>query len=219
MGVVPDPESVLGYKIGVDQEVSAADADSYVQAVAAASDRVRPARVGQSVQGRPIRYAIVGRPDNVTVGGLEAIRQANLEIRDPNTRRGRADALARTTPAFAWIEANVHGSEESGADAALQLLYELADRDDCVVERILDELVIVVIPVQNPDARELDQRRNAYGFDLNRDFFARTQVETDDRVELMRTYPPVLLSASSGRACGSSPIGAAACCARGTRRA
>ncbi len=55
------------------------------------------------------------------------------------------------------------------------------------------KLVIFVIPVQNPDGRVLDQRRNAYGFDLNRDFFARAQVETDDRVELMRTYPPVLL--------------------------
>ena len=53
--------------------------------------------------------------------------------------------------------------------------------------------MIFVIPVQNPDGRVLDQRRNAYGFDLNRDFFARAQVETDDRVELMRSYPPVLL--------------------------
>ena len=193
MGVVPDPESVLGFPIGVDEEVSAADSNTYLQAVAAASDRVREALVGQSVDGRPIRYAVVGHPGNITVGGLEAIRQANLEIRDPETRRGRADELARTTPAFAWMTGNVHGSEESGADAALQLLYELADRDDCVVERILDELVIFVIPVQNPDGRVLDQRRNAYGFDLNRDFFARAQVETDDRVELMRTYPPVLL--------------------------
>ena len=62
----------------------------------------------------------------------------------------------------------MHGSEESGADAALQLLYELADRDDCVVETLLDNLVIFVIPVQNPDGRVLDQRRNGYGFDLNR---------------------------------------------------
>lgn len=193
MGVVPDPESVLGFPIGVDEEVSAADSNTYLQAVAASSDRVREALVGHSVDGRPIRYAVVGHPDNITVGGLEAIRQANLEIRDPETRQGRADELARTTPAFAWMTGNVHGSEESGADAALQLLYELADRDDCVVDRILDELVIFVIPVQNPDGRVLDQRRNAYGFDLNRDFFARAQVETDDRVELMRTYPPVLL--------------------------
>lgn len=193
MGVVPDPESVLGFPIGTDEEVSAADSNTYLQAVAASSDRVREALVGHSVDGRPIRYAVVGHPDNITVGGLEAIRQANLEIRDPETRQGRADELARTTPAFAWMTGNVHGSEESGADAALQLLYELADRDDCVVDRILDELVIFVIPVQNPDGRVLDQRRNAYGFDLNRDFFARAQVETDDRVELMRTYPPVLL--------------------------
>jgi hypothetical protein len=193
MGVVPDPASVLGFPIGVDREVTSAESNDYLQAVVAASNRSRGGVVGTSVQGRTIRYAVLSHPDNVTVSGLEAVRQANLEIRDPSTRQRRVDELARTTPAFAWIEANVHGSEESGADAALQLLYELADRDDCVVETLLANLVIVVIPVQNPDGRELDQRRNGYGFDLNRDVFARTQVETDDRVELMRTYPPLLL--------------------------
>ncbi len=192
MGIAPDPSTVLGFPVGVDQEISAADANTYLQALAGASNRVREFALGQSVQGRTIRYAVVGHAANISAGGLDAIRQANLEIRDPSTRQGRADDLARTTPAFAWIEANVHGSEESGADAALQLLYELADRDDCVVQTLLDNLVIFVIPVQNPDGRVLDQRRNGYGFDLNRDFFARTQVETDDRVELMRQYPPVL---------------------------
>lgn len=193
MGVVPDPASVLGFPIGVDREVTSAESNDYLQAVVGASNRTRGGVVGASVQGRMIRYAVLSHPDNVTVSGLEAVRQANLEIRDPSTRQRRVDELARTTPAFAWIEANVHGSEESGADAALQLLYELADRDDCVVETLLANLVIVVTPVQNPDGRELDQRRNGYGFDLNRDVFARTQVETDDRVELMRTYPPLLL--------------------------
>lgn len=168
MGVAPDPSTVLGFPVGVDQEISAADANTYLQALAAASNRVRDSVLGQSVQGRTIRYAVVGHAANISAGGLQAIRQANLEIRDPSTRQGRADDLARTTPAFAWIEANVHGSEESGADAALQLLYELADRDDCVVETLLDNLVIFVIPVQNPDGRVLDQRRNGYGFDLNR---------------------------------------------------
>ena len=126
MGVAPDPSTVLGFPVGVDQEISAADANTYLQALAAVSNRVREFALGQSVQGRTIRYAVVGHAANISAGGLEEIRQANLEIRDPDTRRGRADDLARTTPAFAWIEANVHGSEESGADAALQLLYELA---------------------------------------------------------------------------------------------
>ena len=46
--------------------------------------------------------------------------------------------------------------------------------------------------MQNPDGRELDTRRNAYGFDMNRDWFARTQPETDGKLELMRQYPPQL---------------------------
>jgi Zinc carboxypeptidase len=193
MGTVPDPESVLGFAIGVDQEIAAADAGTYIDAVAGASGRVRAGKVGDSVQGRAIRYAIVGRAANISNPGLEAIRQAHLEIRDPSTPRARAYHLAKTTPLFVWIQANVHGSEESGADAALQLLYELADRDDCVIDTVLDNAVVFLIPVQNPDGRVADERRNAYGFDLNRDFFARTQVETEDRVELMRTYPPTLL--------------------------
>ena len=33
---------------------------------------------------------------------------------------------------------NVHGDEESGADAELRVLYELADRTDCAAQQILD---------------------------------------------------------------------------------
>ncbi len=42
------------------------------------------------------------------------------------------------------------------------------------------------------DGRKDATRRNAYGFDLNRDWFARTQPETDGKLELLRQYPPVL---------------------------
>jgi hypothetical protein len=86
----------------------------------------------------------------------------------------------------------VHGNEESGADAALRVLYELADRDDCAANRILDNAVVVLLPIQNPDGREADTRQNSYGFDMNRDWFARTQPETDGKIELLRRYPGVL---------------------------
>ena len=86
----------------------------------------------------------------------------------------------------------MHGGEESGTDASLRVLYELADRSDCAAQRILDEAVVVILPTQNPDGREADTRRNAYGFDMNRDWFARTQPETDGKVEFLRRYPPVL---------------------------
>ena len=86
----------------------------------------------------------------------------------------------------------MHGGEESGTDASLRVLQELADRTDCAAQRIRDEAVVVILPTQNPDGREADTRRNAYGFDMNRDWFARTQPETDAKVEMLRRYPPVL---------------------------
>ena len=50
----------------------------------------------------------------------------------------------------------------------------------------------VIAPTQNPDGREAATRRNHYDFDLNRDWFARTQPETDGKLELLRQYPPAL---------------------------
>ena len=145
-----------------------------------------------SVQGRPLRYAIVGRPERVTSAGLAAVRASAAKLMDPRTSAREAAQIAASDPAILWIAGNVHGGEESGTDASLRVLYELADRSDCAAQRILDQAVVVILPVQNPDGREADTRRNAYGFDMNRDWFARTQPETDGKVELLRRYPGVL---------------------------
>jgi hypothetical protein len=193
LGIVPTTEQVLGFEAG-RREVTTAQCYKYLDAVAAASDRVRVGVVGHSSTGREIRYAIVGRPEHVTDAGLEKVRQAHYEIADPSTTQSRVDHLADTTPAFLWVCGNIHGDEESGADAIISLVYGLADRDDCVVNRILKDAVVVVIPIQNPDGRALDTRSNYYAFDLNRDHFGRTQPETDGKIQLMRKYPPLVLT-------------------------
>ncbi len=191
MDKVPSPEAVLGFPIG-EREVTTAESDTYLDAVDRASARVVTGTAAMSVEGRPLRYGIVGREGNVTQDGLRTIRAAIQQLMDPETRNKLAADLATSTPAILWVTGNVHGNEESGADAALQVLYALADRNDCVVARILDNAIVVVLPIQNPDGREAKTRRNAYGFDLNRDWFARTQNETDGKLDLLRQYPPVL---------------------------
>ena len=189
-GRVPTAEEVIGFPLG-ERDVTVAESDAYLQAVASASSRVVAGTAAVSWQGRPLRYAIVGRPGNVTPGGLARIRHQTALLRD-RTPAKVAEHLARTTPAILWVAGNVHGGEESGTDAALRVLYELADRRDCAAGQILDNAIVVLLPTQNPDGREADTRRNAYGFDMNRDWFARTQPETDGKVELLRRYPPVL---------------------------
>jgi hypothetical protein len=192
-GTVPTSQEVLGFRIG-RREMTVDEADAYLDAVDAASDRVETGTYAISVQGRPLRYAVVGRPERVAPEGLESIRESLARIRDPDTPAPEAAALAASTPAFLYVAGNVHGTEESGTEASLRVLYELADRTDCAAQAILDGAVVVVLPIQNPDGREADTRRNAYGFDMNRDWFARTQPETDGKVELLRRYPPLLFA-------------------------
>ncbi|HZB51467.1 MAG TPA: M14 family zinc carboxypeptidase, partial [Mycobacteriales bacterium] len=188
---VPTATEVLGFPLG-ERDVTTAESDAYLRAVDAASPRVAGGTLAVSHQGRPLRYAVVGRPHNVTPLGLARISAAAAALRNPRTPPAVARLLAATTPAILWVAGNVHGNEESGTDAALRVLYELAAREDCAADRILDNAIVVLLPTQNPDGREADTRRNAYGFDMNRDWFARTQPETDGKLEMLRRLPPVL---------------------------
>jgi hypothetical protein len=190
-GAVPTPQQVLGFDLGT-QPVTAAESDRYLDAIAAASPRVVAGTAATSWQGRPLRYAIAGRPEWVSPAGLARLRAATALLRDPRTPEPIARTLAAVTPAILWVSANVHGNEKSGTDAALRTLRDLADRTDCAARRILDNAVVVVLPMQNPDGREANNRRNGYGFDMNRDWFARTQPETDGKLSLLAKFPPVL---------------------------
>ena len=190
-GSAPSPEQVLGVALG-SRELSYDEINRYLDALDKTSNRVITGVAATSAEKRQIRYAIVGREDRLTRMGLETVRKAIAKLSDPDTPVATAAALADSTPAILWISANVHGNEESGADASLRVLHDLADRDDCAATAIRDNAVVVILPMQNPDGREANTRRNAYGFDMNRDWFARTQPETDGKLELLRQYRPVL---------------------------
>ena len=179
----------LAFPFG-SQEVTVAESNAYLAAVDAASDRVITASAATSVGDLDIPYAVVGSETRMTdlAGALAMVDT----LRDPLAGDTAVAAAVAAAPAVLWIAGNVHGGEESGADAALQVLYNLAARGDCVVDEILDNAIVVILPIQNPDGREAETRRNLYGFDMNRDWFARTQPETDGKLEVIRQYPPML---------------------------
>jgi hypothetical protein len=190
-GNAPSPEDVLGFSLG-SQEVTDHQIVTYLDAIDAGSTAVTTAKAATSVQGRAIKYAIVGKPSNVTPSALATLRADAEALRDPTLPQSQAGAIESSMPRILWLAGNVHGTEESGADAGLQILYDLADRTDCAAKAITDGSVVFIMPTQNPDGRALATRRNAYGFDMNRDWFARTQPETDGKVEVLRQYPPML---------------------------
>jgi hypothetical protein len=188
-GSVPTPRQVLGLDLG-DRDVTLEESDRYLQAVDEASDRVVTGTLATSAEGRPLRYAVVGTPERLR--RLDAIGADVQRLRDPALPAAEAEAIVRRSPDVLWVAGNVHGDEESGTDAALGTLQRVADSVDCAAVRIRDNAVVVILPSQNPDGRVADTRRNSYGFDINRDWFARTQPETDGKIEMMRRLPPQL---------------------------
>ena len=109
-------------------------------------------------------------------------------LADAAERRGRSGAGTPVDPVGRRQRPRRRGERRR---RSLHALYELAARDDCVVDEIIANALVVILPTQNPDGREIGQRRNINGFDMNRDWFARTQPETDGKLEVVSEYPPM----------------------------
>jgi zinc carboxypeptidase len=160
--------------------LSAREVDGYMRAYARASPVISTGVAGRSARGKPLRYAVVS--------ALPPARLRAAMARLRAVRAGRAHS-AGDAPAVVWIAGTVHGNERSGGDADLRLMRNLARHCH---DPLLRRVVVVVLPDQNPDGRDAGTRVNANGFDLNRDWLALTQPESQARLKLLLTMPPAV---------------------------
>jgi hypothetical protein len=218
---IPSMEQVLGYPLGAEITTHR-NMIVYLEALAqAAPDRAQLIRIGRSWQGRDLVLMVISSPD--TMARLPAVQAAMQQLGDPRrTDRRAAQELIGNTPAPVWLAYSVHGDEISPTDAALYTAYHLlAARGDARVPTLLDNTVVIINPLQNPDGRERfiastlsargltpdsdpvsaerDQpwpggRVNHYLFDLNRDWFAQTQPETRAHTAAMLQWLPVAVA-------------------------
>jgi hypothetical protein len=213
---VPTLQDVLGYAWG--KEISNhGQVERYLEAlVDAAPDRARLVRYGKSYEGRDLYYLIITSRENLAQ--LDRIRANNLRLADPmGTSQEDAQTLIADAPALVWLAYSVHGDEISSTDAALLTAYHLlADRSSQTQTR-LQQLVVFIDPLQNPDGRERfinvfresrgrfsepdpsarehtqrwpGGRFNHYLFDMNRDWFLQTQRETQRKVAAYLKWQP-----------------------------
>jgi hypothetical protein len=206
---VPTPAAVLGWDIG-DRFTPHHLIMRYLERLSAASRRIKVDTLGRTFEGREVVMAIV----------TSEAHQARLEqIRADAARLAAGDAQAATrTPAIVWLGYTVHGGEASGTEAALALLYQLAAGTDAETRQILDSVVVLIDPVQNPDGHERHvhdvarargagpvpstpgamihqgawpgPRTSHYYFDLNRDWFILSHPETRARVGAFTSWWP-----------------------------
>lgn len=214
---IPTLEETIGHQSG-DEISTPRETLTYMRALAdAAPDRMKIVSYATSWEGRELIYAIVAKPETIAL--LDEVKSNLAQIASGRLSERVAADLVAQTPAVTWLSYGVHGNEISSTDAALALAYHLlAAQNDPVVNKILDETIVIIDPMQNPDGRnrfvnsfeaarglepfgdrfaaEHDEpwpggRTNHYLFDMNRDWFAQTQPESKGRIAAMLEWFPV----------------------------
>ncbi len=216
---IPSPESSIGHAVG-EKAVRYHTLERYLKALVEASDRITMTVYGQSHENRPLYYLTITSPANHT--RLDRIKANNAMLSDPRKLSNPAEAeqLVKALPAVAWLNYSIHGDELSSSDAAMYVAYHLAASKDRTTQQLLDDVVIHLNPLVNPDGRErylshLEQltgivsspdlqsmqhqalwsrgRGNHYLFDLNRDWLVHIQPEVRDLAQVILSWNPHLL--------------------------
>ncbi len=218
---IPTFQKVLGYEPAA-RIAPVEDTYRYFEALAAASGgRLKVFDYGKSWENRRLILVAISSESNIR--RLNEIQQGIRRLGDPRkTSEAEARKLIATLPATVMLGYSVHGNEISSTDAAMLAAYHLlAARNDRMASGILQNSVVLIDPLQNPDGRnrfvhhfettvglehdatpfsaEHDEpwpgaRSNHYHFDMNRDWFALTQPETRARIKLFTEWLPLVFA-------------------------
>ncbi|MCC5855229.1 MAG: peptidase M14 [Idiomarina sp.] len=210
---VPKPADVLGFEVG-QWHVRPEQILRYLEVLAQHSDRVQLAHFGYSHERRPYVMAKVSAASNKD--RLEEMRLAHLAVSDPTQ-----NVDAKAAPLVISLGYSVHGDESSGANASLITAYYLAAAQGEEIDAWLENTVILIDPVMNPDglarfAQWANQyrsmtpnadrnhiehqqgwmrgRQNHYWFDLNRDWLLLQHPESVARIEAYQRWMPNVLT-------------------------
>ena len=211
---IPPPSSIIGHEVG-EKAVRYDPLMRYLEKLAASSDRITLNPFGKTHEGRTLVHLIITNPKNHQ--RLEQIKADNAKLADPrkfpNLEEGKK--LLRSHPATALMTYSIHGDELSSTDAAMQLAYQLVAGTDERTKSILDQVVTIIDPLQNPDGRErhlasieqrtgaipstdgqhiqhnsINGRTNHYRFDMNRDFVSLMTLENQARMKVITEWNP-----------------------------
>lgn len=211
---IPTPEEFLGYPLG-ERFTPWTRIVDYFDELPRRSNLISVEKFGETYEHRPLMIAVVTSAKNRA--SLDALRQSVASLADPDaTSPARAAEIAKTAPVVVWLAFGIHGNESSSAEASMQVASTLLR--DPESQKLLDDAVVIIDPLQNPDGREryvqwfvrtrgaIDAdpnpdsfehsepwpggRYNHYLIDMNRDWAWTSQRETQARVALYRQWNP-----------------------------
>ena len=205
---IPHPTDYFGFEIGTDGELARYPRIlEYLQLLANRSERIDYERRGTTTLGNPYVLATISSPANLA--RLDRLIEINHRLNDPRgLSETEALALAREGVPFYFLYATIHSTEVGNTQALIKIAHRLATDQLPEIGALLDDIVLLVVPSQNPDGQVLvidhwyetqgtsfnrtypDLYHHYTGHDDNRDWFMFTQTETRLALDIHREFKP-----------------------------
>ncbi len=215
---ITKPKEVLGFEVG-QRTATVEQINRLVNLWAKQSDKAQIVEYARSYEDRALHYLVISAEQNIN--NLATIKDNIARLSQPDgVDKTKLNTLINNTPATAWMSYGIHGNESSGSDGALALIYHLIASQDDETLSLLNDLVILVDPMMNPDGRarfttSLQEHRGAaanidsqsmlhtgrwpfgrgnhYLYDLNRDFYFAVNPESSGRIKAINQWYPLLM--------------------------
>src|SRR5712692_1053981 len=210
---VPTPESHFGHPIGVDRELLDWDkVVSYFQALAKSSDKIRVKEIGKTAEGRPFIAATISSA--ATLRNLDRYLAIQTKLADPRkTPHAESEKLIAEGKTVVLITCSIHATEVASTHSAVQFAYNLLTQDKPKFRAILDNVIFLLVPSQNPDGVDIVTRwyrktlgtpyegsqppelyHKYVGHDNNRDWYVFSQPETRNTIsQLHNVWHPQIV--------------------------
>jgi hypothetical protein len=166
-GTPAEPLRTHAERSGWTELTPHAEVVRFYRELAARSPDARLAEVGRSREGRPLFTLTLARP----------------AVAEP------WEAHASGKPVL-YIGAQVHGDEQAGKEGLMLLARDLAFGP---LQPLLDDVVFVFMPQQNPDGGEAGTwgtRANRAGYNINRDYVLLVNPEARTIVDVLDRWRP-----------------------------
>jgi hypothetical protein len=209
---VTSPEQFLGFKVGTDKMLAdMAQIIAYFERLDEQSDRIVVEKVGKTTEGNPFIVAIITSADNQKE--LEKYRGYQQLLADPRKISDEeAKKMIAEGRAVVMVNCSIHASEIGACQMSMELAYDLATKNDSLTEEILDNVILILTPMHNPDGIQMVvdwYKKNVgtkyeggrmpwlyhkyVGHDNNRDWYMFTQVESRLTLKVHNAWHPQVI--------------------------
>ena len=184
---------------------------TYFQALEKSSDRIKFKELGKTVEGRPQIAVTISSAANIK--NLDHYLDIQRRLADPRKiTPAEAARLEDEGKTIVMITCSIHATEVASTHTAVEFAYRLLTEENPKFKAILDNVILLLEPSQNPDGVDIVTRwyrktrgtpyvgtsppelyHHYVGHDDNRDWYIFTQPETRNTASLENLWHPEIV--------------------------